>query len=42
MEKTAADGSKVAVPLKDLKIPKSGLDNTLKLDVGAYMEGYSK
>lgn len=34
VEKELADGTKITVPVKDLRIPKCGVSNTVRLDVG--------
>lgn len=41
MEKILPDGKSVNVPVKDLRIPKTGLGHTIQLEVGDFVEGFS-
>jgi hypothetical protein len=39
VERILPDGRKIEVPVKDLRIPQCGVDHTVKLEVGEFMEG---
>jgi hypothetical protein len=41
VEKQLPDGTKLTVPVTDLRIPKVGLEHTISIDVGQKVEGFS-
>jgi hypothetical protein len=41
VEKVMDDGRKLKIPVVNLRIPATGLENTIVLNVGEYMEGFS-
>ncbi len=42
LERQLDDGTKLQVPVHDLRIPKTGVQHTVVLPVGAFLEGFSK